>query len=50
MKIQENDKNTKKVGKMQKQQRDPQWDQLVILYACIDKDLGLVWILGSKFQ
>ena len=50
----ENDKNSKKVGKKQflirKQQRDPQWDELVILYACFDKDEGLVWILGSKFQ
>ena len=46
----ENDKNSKKVGKKQKQQRDPQWDQLVILYACFDKDVGLIWILGSKSQ
>ena len=50
----ENDKNSKKVGKKQflirKQQRDPQWVQLVILYACFDKDVGLVQILGSKSQ
>ena len=50
----ENDKNSKKVGKKQflirKQQRDPQWDRLVILDACFDKDGGLVRILGSKFQ
>ena len=49
----ENDKNSKKVGKKQiligKQQRDPQWDRLVILDACFDKDEGLVWILRSKF-
>ena len=47
--MQENNKNSKKVGKMQfltrKQQRDPQWDRLVILDACFDKDEGLVWIL-----
>ena len=40
----ENDKNSKKVGKKQsltkKQQRDPQGDRLVILYACFDKDIG----------
>ena len=50
----ENDKNCKNVGKMQflirKQQRDPQWDELVILYAYFDKDVGLVWSLGSKSQ
>ena len=50
--MQENDKNSKKVGKKQfltrKLQRDPQWDRLVILYACLDKDVGLVWIFGSK--
>ena len=50
----ENDKNSKKVGKKQflirKQQRDPQQDELVVLYACFDKDAGLVWILGSKSQ
>ena len=50
----ENDKNSKKVGKKKsltrKQQRDPQWDRLVILYSCFDKDIGLVWILGSKSQ
>ena len=50
----ENDKNSKKIGKKQflirKLQRDPQWDQLVILYACFDKDVGLVWILGFKSQ
>ena len=49
-----NDRNSKKVSKKQflirKQQRDPQWDELVILYACFDKDVGLVWILGSKSQ
>ena len=54
MKIQENDKNSKKIGKkeflIRKQQRDPQWDRLVILDACFDKDGGLVWILGSKSQ
>ena len=37
MKIQENDKNSKKIGKkeflIRKQQRDPQWDRLVILDA-----------------
>ena len=50
----ENDKNSEKVVKKQffirKYQRDPQWDQLVILYACFKKDVGLVWILGSKSQ
>ena len=48
----ENDKNSKKVGKKQflirKCQRDPQRDQLVILYACFEKDVGLVWIFGFK--
>ena len=51
--MQENDKNSKKNGKKQflkrKYYRDPQWDRLVILDACFDKDGGLVWILGSKF-
>ena len=50
----ENDKTSTKVGKKQllirKYQRDPQRDLLVILYACFEKDVGLVWILGSKFQ
>ena len=50
----ENDKNSEKVGKKQflirKYQRDPQRDQLVILNVCFDKDVGLVWILGSKSQ
>ena len=50
----ENDKNSKKVGKKQflirKYQRDPQWDQLVILYACFQKEVGLVRILESKSQ
>ena len=50
--MKESDKNSKKIGKkpflIRKQQRDPQWDELVILYACFDKDVGLVWILGSK--
>ena len=45
----ENDNSSKKVDKKQflirKLQRDSQWDQLVILYACFDKDVGLVWIL-----
>ena len=54
MKIQENEKNSKKIGKkeflIRKQWRDPQWDRLVILDACFDKDGGLVWILGSKSQ
>ena len=48
----ENDKNSKKVGKKQflirKYSRNPQRDQLVILYACFEKDVGLVWILGFK--
>ena len=52
--MQENDKNSKKIGKKQfsirKQQRDPQQDRLVILDVCFDKDEGLFWILGSKFQ
>ena len=42
MKLQENDKNSKKVGKKKfltrKQQRDPPWDRLVILDVCFDKD------------
>ena len=50
----ENDKNSKNISKkkflIRKQQRDPEWDQLVILYAFFDKDVGLVWILGSKCQ
>ena len=50
--MQENNKNSKKVGKKQfltrKQYRVPQWDQLVILYACFDKDVGFVWMFGSK--
>ena len=50
----ENNKNSKKVGKKQflirKQLRDSQWDRLVILDVCFDKDGGLFWILGSKFQ
>ena len=50
----ENNKNNKKVGKkrflIRKQQRDPQWDRLVILDACFDKDGDLVWILGSTSQ
>ena len=54
MKMQENNKNSKKIGKKQflirKQQIDPQRDQLVILDVWFDKDRGLVWILGSKSQ
>ena len=54
MKMQENNKNSKKIGKNQflikKQQKDPQRNRLVILDECFDKDGGLVWILGSKSQ
>ena len=50
----ENDKNSEKVVKKQflirKYQRNPQREQLLILYACFEKDVGLVWILGSKSQ
>ena len=46
MNMHENDKNSKKVGKKQflirKYSRDPQRDQLVILYACFENDVGLV--------
>ena len=52
MKMQENDKNGKKIGKkkflIRKYLRDHQRDRLVILYACFHKDIGLVSILGSK--
>ena len=52
MKMQENKKILKKLIKIQfliiEQYRYPQRDRIIILNACFDQDVNLVWNLGSK--